>query len=198
MSSIKLNLLIKSSMLAALSVILSKLEFPIIPMAAHLKYDVSNIPVLLGSFIMGPFYGFIIIFIKSILQGILTSPFGAFMGFLASSMYVLPASWFYAKNRSFYGGVKGLFFGSIIVIILMVPTNYLAILIHDRITGINIIPPAQIFNYCVYIVPLFNLIKCVLDSTLILLVYKKAGHLLRKNDSIQIKIAENKESSAKI
>ena len=175
----KLNKLIKSAMLAALAFLLSKFEFPIIPVAPFLKYDISNLPIFIGSFILGPSYGILILSLKTFIQIIQSGPFGPIMGFFASFLFIFPASLYYQKNRNFRGGVVSLIIGSFIVIGGMMPLNYYGLILHEKITAIALIPRSQLVHYSFFIVPMFNIIKCVLDSIILMLTYKKAGFLLK-------------------
>lgn len=54
--------------LGALAFILMLFEFPVIPVASYLKIDFSDIPVLLGGYIYGPFAGVMIAVIKCLLH----------------------------------------------------------------------------------------------------------------------------------
>ena len=54
--------------LGALAFILMLFEFPVIPVASYLKIDFSDIPVLLGGYIYGPFAGVMITVIKCLLH----------------------------------------------------------------------------------------------------------------------------------
>ena len=54
--------------LGALPFILMLFEFPVIPVASYLKIDFSDIPVLLGGYIYGPFAGVMIAVIKCLLH----------------------------------------------------------------------------------------------------------------------------------
>lgn len=56
------------SCLGALAFILMLFEFPVIPVASYLKIDFSDIPVLLGGYIYGPFAGVMIAVIKCLLH----------------------------------------------------------------------------------------------------------------------------------
>ena len=54
--------------LGALAFILMLFELPVIPVASDLKIDFSDIPVLLGGYIYGPFAGVMIAVIKCLLH----------------------------------------------------------------------------------------------------------------------------------
>lgn len=52
---------------SALATLMMFLEFPIFPQASFLKYDPSEIPALIVSFLLGPKVGMLVILIKDIL-----------------------------------------------------------------------------------------------------------------------------------
>lgn len=54
--------------LGALAFILMLFEFPVIPVASYLKIDFSDIPVLLGGYLYGPFAGAMVAIIKCLLH----------------------------------------------------------------------------------------------------------------------------------
>lgn len=54
--------------LGALAFILMLFEFPVIPIASYLKIDFSDIPVLLGGYLYGPFAGAMVAIIKCLLH----------------------------------------------------------------------------------------------------------------------------------
>lgn len=54
--------------LGALAFILMLFEFPVVPVASYLKIDFSDIPVLLGGYIYGPFAGVMVAVIKCLLH----------------------------------------------------------------------------------------------------------------------------------
>ena len=57
-----------AAMLIAVSVVLQFLEFSIPLIPSFVKLDISDIPALIGSFIMGPLYGVAIELVKNILH----------------------------------------------------------------------------------------------------------------------------------
>lgn len=54
--------------LGALAFILMLFEFPVVPIASYLKIDFSDIPVLLGGYLYGPFAGAMVAIIKCLLH----------------------------------------------------------------------------------------------------------------------------------
>lgn len=85
------------AMLSAVAFVLQFLEFslPIIP--SFVKLDVSDIPALIGTFVLGPTWGIAIEFIKNLIH----IPFGTSMGvgelcnFLLGAVFVFSAGLIY-------------------------------------------------------------------------------------------------------
>ena len=65
--------MVQASLLTALAVILSIWpKFPIFPAVSWMKFEFSDIPVLIGGFALGPWYALGITVIKAVLNGLLT------------------------------------------------------------------------------------------------------------------------------
>ena len=80
-------------MLCAISIVLvSAVRLPF-PAAPFLEYDPADIPIIIGTFLMGPVSGLIITVIVSILQGIIFSSssgiIGIIMHIFATGFYVI-------------------------------------------------------------------------------------------------------------
>lgn len=67
----RIQRLVGIACLGALAFILMFFEFPVLPMAPYLKLDFSDVPVLLGGYIYGPFGGIIIAAIKCLIHGMI-------------------------------------------------------------------------------------------------------------------------------
>ena len=93
----KVNKTVIMAMLSAIAVILMYFDFPI-PIIApgFYKIDFSEVPVLIGSFMLGPCAGVVIEAVKVILhfcmKGTTTAFVGDFANFILGCMYVVPAS----------------------------------------------------------------------------------------------------------
>ena len=99
------NRLVKLGMLAALSILLVFLiHFPIFPTAAYLEYDMADVPILIGTFLFGPWWGLLLTGVVSLLQWLLVSPasgwVGAIMHFFATGSCVLVAGLLYRRKHS--------------------------------------------------------------------------------------------------
>ena len=79
-----------AAILTAMAVVLMYLEIALPFMPPFLKFDFSEIPVLVGSFALGPVYGVIIELLKNLihLPVSATSGIGEMSNFLTGSIYV--------------------------------------------------------------------------------------------------------------
>lgn len=171
--------LAKLGMLTALSIILVYvIHFPIFPAASFLEYDMADVPILIGTFLYGPWWGLALTAVVSVLQWLLVSPqslwVGAVMHFCATGSYVIAAGLIYRKMRSLKGALIGMAIGSVLQTAMMVPMN-LIFTVHffgvPKETVLALLPTA--------IIP-FNAIKTVANSVLTFLLYKRVEKLLTK------------------
>ena len=171
--------LAKLGMLTALSIILVYvIHFPIFPAASFLEYDMADVPILIGTFLYGPWWGLALTAVVSVLQWLLVSPqslwVGAVMHFCATGSYVIAAGLIYRKVRSLKGALIGMAIGSVLQTAMMIPMNLL-FTVHffgvPKETVLTLLPTA--------IIP-FNAIKTVANSVLTFLLYKRVEKLLTK------------------
>ena len=172
--------LVKLGMLTALSIILVyAIHFPIFPSASFLEYDMADVPILIGTFLYGPWWGLALTGLVSLLQWLLVSPqslwVGAVMHFCATGAYVVAAGLIYQKGRSRTGALIGMAVGSVLQTLMMIPMN-LIFTVHffgvPKETVLALLPTA--------IIP-FNAIKTVANSLLTFLLYKRVSKLFERN-----------------
>ncbi len=168
--------LTRMALLAALSLILVYLIHP--PMFTdYLRYDMADVPILIGTFMFGPVSGLLLTAVVSVLQWLLVSPEGGWVGaamhFFATGAFVLTAGLIYRSYHSRVGAAFALAFGSVAMILVMIPLNY--------IFTVNFYgTPKEVLDDMIWpiIVP-FNTIKAGLNALLTFLLYKSVGKLLR-------------------
>jgi riboflavin transporter FmnP len=172
--------MVKLGMLTALSIILVyAIHFPIFPAAAYLEYDMADVPILIGTFLYGPWWGLALTAVVSLLQWLLVSPqslwVGAVMHFFATGSYVVAAGLLYARNKTRTTAIIGMGVGSVLQTLMMIPMN-LIFTVHffgvPREAVIALLPTA--------IIP-FNAIKTVANSIITFLLYKRVAKLLQKD-----------------
>ena len=110
----------------AMAVVLMYLEIPLPLMPPFLKFDFSEIPVLIGSFALGPVYGIIIELLKNLIHLPVTgtSGIGEFSNFITGSIYVFTAGFFYKKHRTIKGAIISLLLATLALTLIAVPFNY--------------------------------------------------------------------------
>ncbi|HAX39763.1 MAG TPA: ECF transporter S component [Clostridiales bacterium] len=172
--------MVKLGMLTAISIILVyAIHFPIFPSATYLEYDMADVPILIGTFLYGPWWGLALTAVVSVLQWLLVSPqslwVGAVMHFLATGSYVVAAGLIYQRNKTRNAALIGMGVGSLLQTLMMIPMN-LIFTVHffgvPREVVIALLPTA--------IIP-FNAIKTIVNSIITFLLYKRVAKLFEKD-----------------
>ena len=191
-----------TGIMAALSSVLRFLEFPLFFIAPDfLKFDFSNLPALIISFVFGPFYGLAVVAIKNLIYLTVTQTagIGELADFIFGGIFVFSAGIIYKLNPSRKTALIGMVSGTIIMTVSAAFLNYFFLIpffanlfIAAPITmreKIDIIVGAfnKIFPFidnllkavCFSVVP-FNLIKGVIISLITFFVYKRISAIFKK------------------
>ena len=182
-------------MLGAIAVILMLFEVPLPFAPPFYKIDLSEVPVLIGSFAMGPGAGAFIELVKILLNFLIngtdTAGVGEIANYVIGVSMCIPAAVVYKKMHSKKGAVIGCVVGTIAMTILgcfvnayiMLPTYAAAFNMPiDALVGMGTAVNANItnlFTFVMFAVAPFNLIKGVVVSVIVLLIYKKIKPVLR-------------------
>lgn len=177
------------AILVAIASILFLLEIPVV---AFYKLDLSNIPVLLGAFSMGPLAGIIILALKSAI-GLLHSSsagVGELADFLMGAALVLPAGLIYHRNKTRRTAMIGLAVGTVCMVVVGVLANKYIMLpfymgaYHMDMDGIlkfaNVAGIDSEWKLLLLITGPFNLLKGVVLSVVTGLIYKPLSPLLHE------------------
>lgn len=115
-----------TAMLAAVSVVLSFLSFPVPLMPSFIKLDFAELPALIASFAYGPISGIAVCLVKNLIALIKTSSggIGTLCNFLLGVSFVAPAGVVYMKKRDRVGALLGSVAGALIMALLSIPFNY--------------------------------------------------------------------------
>ena len=167
------------AMLTALSIVsLYVIRMPLIPAAPFLEYDAADIPVLIGSMLLGPVSGIITLLAVCLIQALTVSASSGWIGFVmhfvASSVLVLIASLIYKRKQTTTSLVLGLVIGSIAMTAVMIPLNLVftgIFLGAGTQTVIGMLMPA--------IIP-FNLLKAGINSAVTFAVFTPIKSILKK------------------
>ncbi len=120
--------MVQASLLTALAVILSIWpKFPIFPAVNWMKFEFSDIPVLLGGFALGPWFGLGIAVVKAGLNAVFTGDWnyiGLIMNIVSTGIPTVVAALLYqakkTRKRAYFA--LGLFL--LVQIAAMIPMNY--------------------------------------------------------------------------
>lgn len=182
---------------SAIAVVLHVLDFPLVFLAPEFyKLDFSEVPVLLGSFFLGPSAAVAIegvkILLKLLVKGTSTAFVGDFANFFVGCCFTLPATIWYHTHKNKTGAVVGLILGTLVMTVLGTAFNAVYLLpkfsvlygipmdvligmgtaVHKRVSGV--------FSFVALCVAPLNLVKGSVVSLLTLLLYKRvAGPLFR-------------------
>ena len=177
------------AILAAISALLFLVEIPVV---LFYKLDVSNLPVLLGTFAMGPLQGALILLVKSLL-GLLHSSsqgVGELADFLMGLAMLLPAGLVYRRHKNRRGAIVGMAVGTLAATLAAVLTNlYLLIPFYGVAYGMPVeaivsmgqqLVPAihSAFTFVLLITAPFNLLKWILISVITAVIYKPLSPIL--------------------
>ena len=115
-----------TAIFTAMAVVLMYLEFNLPFMPGFLKFDFSELPVLIGSFSLGPVYGIVIELLKNLihLPATGTSGIGELSNFITGSIYVFTAGFFYEKHRTRKGAIAAMLIATAALAVFAVPFNF--------------------------------------------------------------------------
>lgn len=192
---VKVRHMAQMGMLAAISVVLMLFEIPLPFAPAFYEIDFSEVPVLVGSFAMGPLAGAGIEFLKILLNfavnGTDTAGVGEFANFLIGCALVVPAALVYRKRRTKSGAVIGMIVGTAFMMFVGCYLNACVLLPAyakafgmpmDALVGMGAAVNHYITDlttFAVFAVAPFNLLKGFLVSLIVLLIYKKIRPVLK-------------------
>lgn len=188
--------LVLMAIFAALAAVLMLLEFPL-PFIAPSFYeiDLSEIPVLIGSFIMGPVAGVIIEAVKILLmlliRGTDTAYVGELANFIIGCCFIVPASVIYKKNKTKKCAIIGIATGTLLMAMAGVIINYTVLipfyvkafgmpldLILDMGAKINPLISNKLSFVLICVAP-FNIVKGIVDSLITALIYMRISTFIK-------------------
>ena len=184
-------------MLGAIATVLMLFEIPLPFAPSFYEIDFSEVPVLIGCFSMGPLAGAMIELVKIILNfvinGTMTAGVGEVANFIIGCSLCVPAGIIYKKNKTKKGAMVGVIAGTLFMTVLgcfvnayiLLPTYAAAFQI--PIDGLIEMGAAvngninSLFTFVMFAIVPFNLLKGVLDSIIVMAVYKKISPILKLN-----------------
>ncbi|KAF5057596.1 ECF transporter S component [Oscillibacter ruminantium] len=184
-----------AAMLSAVATVLMFVDFSVPFMPAFIKLDISELPALLASFSIGPWYGVAVCLVKNIINCLRTSTggVGELCNFMLGAIFVGIAGVVYQrfhKRKSRKGAFLGALIGAAAMAVLSVPVNYyLTYPIYAKFMPIDTIvgmyqairPSANGLLDCLVTFNMpFTFLKGILDVALCFLIYKPLSPLLHR------------------
>ena len=165
--------LVTMALMCAIGVLLSFVEFPLLPGVTWLNYDASAMPAMVCGFAFGPAAGLAVGVVGAVIHGILMADFsGAVMNILVVAGFILPAALVYRRSRTFKSGVVGLVLSAITATVMAILGN---LVITPMWLGV---PLDAVVAMILPILTPFNLIKAGINAVLTLIVYKSISNLI--------------------
>ena len=181
--------LVLMAMFSALAAVLIWWEFPIPFIAPNFyEIDLSEIPILVGSFIMGPVSGVIMeaikIILKLLIKGTSTAYVGDFANFCIGVCLVVPASIIYQKHKTKKNAFIGMLAGTLFMAVAGVVLNYFVMIpFYVKAFGMPLeaiigagakIQPlvTNKLSFTIVCVAPFNIVKGIIVSLVTALIYK--------------------------
>ena len=198
-----------TAMFACMAGVLMLIEIPLFFAPGFYKLDLSELPVLICTYYLGPVAGVaaeaLKVLVKLVLKGTTTAFVGDFANFVVGCSFVLPASVIYhskpGKKSALVGMAIGTivltWFGSFMNVVYMIPKfSQLFGLPIDAIVAMgSAVNPAinSVNTLVLFAVVPFNLLKGILVSFITFLLYKRISPILHKNDARKMQKKITKE-----
>ena len=183
-------------MFGAIAGILMFLELPLPVIAPPFyKIDLSEVPVLIGAFAMGPVAGILIelikILIHLLIKGTSTAGVGELGNFVVGLALVLPAALIYRRHKTRKTAVIGMAVGTLTMVVAGSLINAFVLLpmYAAAFGGMEAIIAAgtavhasvdSVFGFVALCVAPFNLIKGIITAILTMLLYKRISTLIKR------------------
>lgn len=189
-----LKYIAKVGVLSAVAAVLMLFEIPLWFAPSFYELDLSELPILIGGFALGPLSAVLMELLKNLLNllmnGTTTAFVGEFANFVTGCALVLPATLIYKYNKTLKHAILGLTVGAVSLVVVGALINYFVLvpafssfygLPIDKIVAMGTkVNPAitDLKTLIVFAVMPFNLLKSVVCSLLTLLLYKRLSGIL--------------------
>lgn len=187
-----------TAILTAMAFVLMYLEVPLPFMPPFLKFDFSEVPVLVGAFALGPVWGIVIELLKNLIHLPFTSTMGIgeLSNFITGSLFVGFSGLVYLKLHTRKGAALAMAVGTLALAVIAVPVNaFITLPLYGSVMGFStdaIIGMSAAVNplikskwtlLCFAFVP-FNLFKGIVVSAITFFIYKPVSKLIHQTREI--------------
>lgn len=180
---------------SAISAVLMFFDFALPIAPSFMKMDLSELPVIIGGFVLGPTYCVIIailkVLLKFVIKGTSTMFIGEIANIIGSISYALPASLIYKKLKTKKRAIIGMIIGIIFASVMCTLCN--ALFIFPLYINIFNMSEEVIIKMCSVIFPFidsmakvylcsvfpFNIIKYTITSIITYIFYKHISRAIK-------------------
>ena len=187
-----------TAILTAMAFILMYLEVPLPLMPPFLKFDFSEIPVLVGAFALGPVWGIVIELLKNLIHLPITATMGIgeLSNFITGSIFVGFSGLVYQKLHTRKGAAVSMAIGTLALAVIAVPVNaFINLPLYGSVMNF---PMEAIIGSSAKVNPLikdeltlllfafvpFNLFKGIVVSVITFFIYKPVSKLIHKTREV--------------
>ena len=187
-------------------------ELPLFFAPGFYKLDISELPVLICTFYLGPVAGVVAelvkVLVKLIIKGTTTAYVGDFANFFVGCSFVLPASVIYHAKPGKKSALTGMIVGTLVMTVFGSAFNAIYLLPKfaemfgmplDAIIGMGTAVNSAINSVStlvLFAVVPFNLLKGIVVSALTFLLYKRISPILHRNDEKMLKRREKRAAAS--
>lgn len=177
---------------SAFAFVLSLLEFSIPGLPTFLKIDISDVPVMMAGFIVGPQGMLVIIILKNFLHWLMRGadlgvPVGEIANIVSAICFTFPILWMHLQMKSkqkisISALSGGILIGGLLMTLVMTVANYFWLTpFYFHLAHMSL--PEKYFQYILVYIP-FNLVKASINGIIIVVIYphiqKMIQHYVRK------------------
>jgi riboflavin transporter FmnP len=164
----------------ALAYVMYLWDFSILPAVTFLKIDFSNVFVMIAGFSLGPVAGVVVGVLKELIHALTASQtvgVGELANIIVMLPYILIPSIVYKKHKGIKVVLLTLALGCIGQVLISIPVNYF--INFPFFFGFDWEAGMSYYISVWYWVVLFNLIKTVIISVAVILLYKPLSNLIK-------------------
>ena len=170
--------LVTLAMFVGISVILIWfIHFPIFPAISFMEYDPADIPIFIGTFMFGPWWGLGLTAVASVIQGVTVSsaagPIGIVMHIVATGSFVISSGLIYKRNKTRKTALISLAVGTCAMVCTMVIWD---IAILPLYMGVPVSAVVQLLPLII----LFNFIKAGGNACVTFFLYKPLRRFIER------------------
>jgi riboflavin transporter FmnP len=186
----KTRFIATTGMLSAISAALMFFEFPLPFLPPFLKLDLSDVPVLIGAFVLGPLPALAITLVKDLIHLLVTTSggVGELADFLVTGSLALSVGFIYMARKTILFSILGCLIGVFVMTIMGVVSNiYIILPFYENFMPIDAILAmcakinpviTNVKSYIIFGVVPFNLFKGILVAAIAIPVYKRLGAVI--------------------